>query len=161
MGNKAGLSVIFIFILLWAAPSKAANWTKDFIGEVIALKNFEFQESQMALDQSGSDAVKQYAQRMMDDYASLADSLDAAAAKDGYGVETGADPQEATRQKSLGILQNLSGPAFDQQYIRDQIDAHGNDYLGSRPRGAMRGFVVQALPVLQEHQAAAVTLRGP
>lgn len=76
-------------------------------------------------------------------------------------------PLSPQQQAMLAELADTpAGPAFDRTYARMQVQAHGmtvanyQAYAQSGPNPALRAYVQQALPVMQQHLAHAQRLPG-
>lgn len=83
----------------------------------------EIQLGQLALQKTGNDAVKKFAQRMIDDHAAIARSLKP------FGDELGvldARPTKADKQ-SYDRLSALSGADFDREYLAEMVRDHHKD----------------------------------
>ncbi len=80
---------------------------------------------------------------------------------------TRAIPLGPQQQAMLAELADTpAGPAFDRTYARMQVQAHGmtvasyQAYAQSGPNPALRTYVQQALPVMEQHLAMAQRLPG-
>lgn len=80
---------------------------------------------------------------------------------------TRAIPLSPQQQAMLAELADTpAGPAFDRTYARMQVQAHAmtvsnyQAYAQSGPNPALRAYVQQALPVMQQHLAQAQRLPG-
>ncbi len=83
---------------------------------------FEVASSQLALQQSNSDEVKRFAQKMIDDHTKLNAQLAAALGR------RGAAPPAALMPVHTAVFQRLrqaDKAAFDREYVVAQIAAHG------------------------------------
>ncbi len=83
---------------------------------------FEIKTSQLALQKSNSADVKQYAQQMIDDHTKLMEQMKPVAAE--AGVTPPTDLQSKLHKTEYKQLQGLTGDAFDQAYIKDQLMDH-------------------------------------
>ena len=75
----------------------------------------EIQLGQLTLQKSNNDQVKQFAQHMIDDHTKLNDQMKPVAQQLGVDVPNQISKKD---QKVMAKLQALSGPAYDQAYIR-------------------------------------------
>ncbi len=84
----------------------------------------EVQLGQLTLQKSNNDQVKQFAQRMIDDHTKLNDQMKPVAQQLGVAV-----PEQVSKKdrNTMAKLQALSGPAYDQAYIRDMVKDHKQD----------------------------------
>lgn len=97
---------------------------KLFVKQALEGGLAEVQLGQLALQKSSNDQVKQFAQRMVDDHTKMGDQMKPIAQQLGVPVPT--QPSKKDRQ-TIAKLQALSGPAFDQAYIKDMVKDHKAD----------------------------------
>jgi putative membrane protein len=100
---------------------QASMQDKMFLRQASAGDQFEIQTSQLALQKSSSDDVKQFAQMMIDDHTKLDNQMKPIAQEAGVQPATGLMGKD---KKEYAKLQGLSGPAFDQAYIKDMVMGH-------------------------------------
>jgi putative membrane protein len=84
----------------------------------------EVQLGQLTLQKSNNDQVKQFAQRMIDDHTKLNDQMKPLAQQLGVDVSAQVSKKDRT---TMAKLQELSGPAYDQAYIKDMVKDHKQD----------------------------------
>jgi putative membrane protein len=84
----------------------------------------EVQLGQLTLQKSNNDQVKQFAQRMIDDHTKLNEEMKPVAQQLGVDVPTQVSKKDS---KVMNKLQGLSGPAYDQAYIKDMVKDHKDD----------------------------------
>ncbi len=131
---------------------------QEFVTKASVGNEFEIESSQLALDRSHSDAVKSFAQHMVDDHSDtatkLSDVLDHSASH--------AQPAEGLddkHQKMLSKLESAPDAAFDRQYIAMQSDAHNEaiglfgNYAKNGHDAALKQFAGDTLPTLKKHKA--------
>ena len=84
----------------------------------------EVQLGQLTLQKSNNPQVKEFAQRMIDDHTKLNDQMKPVAQQVGVTV-----PDQISKgdRKIIAKLQALSGPAYDQAYIKDMVKDHKQD----------------------------------
>jgi putative membrane protein len=115
----------------------------------------EVEMARLALTKASSDAVKQYAQKMIDDHtAANAELMQIASAKN-LTLPTAPD---AKHRAMMAKLEKLSGAAFDREYV---MNAGHKDHQkmeklfrdeSTRGRDAdLKAFATKTLPVVQEH----------
>jgi putative membrane protein len=115
----------------------------------------EVEMARVALTKASSDAVKQYAQKMIDDHtAANAELMQIASAK-GLTLPTTPDARHRAMMAKMG---RLSGAEFDRQYI---MMAGHKDHVkmeklfrdeSMRGRDAdLKAFAAKTLPVVQQH----------
>lgn len=97
---------------------------KAFVKKALEGNIAEVQMGQLALQKSGDDQVKQFAQRMVDDHGKMLDQLKPAAQAMGVKVPDG--PSKGA-MKNMDKMKGLSGDAFDQAYIKDMVKDHKKD----------------------------------
>jgi putative membrane protein len=84
----------------------------------------EVQLGQLTLQKSNNDQVKQFAQHMIDDHTKLNEDMKPVAQQLGVDVPTQVSKKGS---KVINKLQALSGPAYDQAYIKDMVKDHKDD----------------------------------
>ena len=115
----------------------------------------EVEMARLALTKASSDAVKQYAQKMIDDHtAANAELMQIASAK-GINLPTAPD---AKMRAMMAKMERLSGAAFDREYV---MMAGSKDHQkmeklfrdeSMRGRDAdLKAFAAKTLPVVQQH----------
>lgn len=141
-----------------AAPSAdkkfAMKAAKDGLAEV--------QLGQLAQQKAASPQVKEFGQTLVNDHTQANQELQQIA--QGAGMTLPSQPSNK-EQEAMQKLQNLSGPAFDKAFVRDEIKDHRKDIgefqkeaqSGSDP--ALKAFAEKTLPVLQKHLQMAQSLK--
>ncbi len=127
---------------------------KKFVKDAALGGMTEVELGKLATQKASSDAVKQFAQKMVDDHTKANDQLNEIAGKENINVP---DSLDSKHQSRINKLSKLSGPDFDKAYIRDQIKDHQSDVsdfkneaqYGSDPN--IKQFASNTLPTLQEH----------
>src|ERR1700689_3005914 len=84
----------------------------------------EVQLGQLTLQKSNNDQVKQFAQKMIDDHTKLGEQMKPVAQQLGVSDPNGVSKKDKT---TMAKLQALSGPAYDEAYIRDMVKDHKQD----------------------------------
>jgi putative membrane protein len=115
----------------------------------------EVEMSRLALQRASSDAVKQYAQKMIDDHTAANAELMQIASTKGITLPTVPD---AKMRAMMAKLEKLSGTAFDHEYV---MHAGHKDHAkmeklfrdqSTRGRDAdLKAFAAKTLPVVQQH----------
>jgi putative membrane protein len=114
----------------------------------------EIQLSQLAVQKSSSDEVKQFAQKMVDDHTMLNDSMKPIADQMGVKPPTKLAKKD---QAELDKLNGLSGDDFDKEYLAYMVKDHHSDVRDFKQEDAMAGnsdlkaAVDKGLPVIQQH----------
>ena len=115
----------------------------------------EVKLGQLAEQQGGSDAVRQFGQRMVADHNRAGDELKVLAKNKQFSLPTepGSDDQEVYDQ-----LSKLHGHEFDTAYARAMVKDHQQDILDFQkeagPNGTdpdIRAWAVTTLPILKQH----------
>lgn len=115
----------------------------------------EVKLGQLAQQQGGSDAVKQFGQRMVTDHSRAADELKVLAKNKQFSLPTepGSDDQQLYDQ-----LAKLHGQEFDAAYARAMVKDHQEDILDFQKEGGpngtdpdVRAWAVTTLPTLKQH----------
>jgi putative membrane protein len=114
----------------------------------------EVEMGKLAQEKAGSEQVKQFGQRMVDDHSKANDELKQVATAKGLTLPTDLD---AKHKSKLDKLQKLSGAQFDRAYMDDMVADHKQD-VGEFQKEAksgkdsdIKGFASKTLPTLQEH----------
>jgi putative membrane protein len=124
----------------------------------------EVETARLALTKASSDAVKQYAQKMIDDHtAANAELMQIASAK-GITLPTAPD---AKHRAMMAKMEKLSGAEFDRQYImmaghKDHANMEKlfrNESMRGRDAD-LKAFAAKTLPVVQQHLQMARDLHG-
>jgi len=141
-----------------AAPAASGDMPTDGAGYVAmagASDLYEIQSSELALEKSQNENVRQFAERMVSDHRSTTEQITSAASEAGLNA---APPQLTPMQQDMmSELQAASGDAFDQAYIQQQRQAH-EMALGLHRNFAENGDTAQlqqvaneAVPVIEQH----------
>jgi putative membrane protein len=95
-----------------------------FVSKAMQGSLAEVQLGQLTLQKSNNPQVKEFAQRMIDDHTKLNEQMKPVAQQLGVTV-----PDQISKgdRKTIAKLQALSGPAYDQAYIKDMVKDHKQD----------------------------------
>ncbi len=121
----------------------------------------EVELGKLALQRASSDAVKQFAQKMVDDHTKANEELKQVASKANINVPEGLDSKQQSR---VDKLSKFSGTEFDRAYIKDQLKDHQQDvkeFQNEAENGnqeEVKKFASKILPTLQEHLSMAKDL---
>ena len=144
-----------------AAPVLAADET--FVTKVAKGGMAEVELGKLAAEKASSDEVKKFGQRMADDHSKANDELKTLARSKNITLPSEIGPQEkALRDR----LMKLSGPAFDQAYMKAMVSDHVKDVnefkmeskSGKDPE--VKAWAAKTLPTLEEHLALARSTSG-
>jgi putative membrane protein len=124
----------------------------------------EVEMARLALTKASSDAVKQYAQKMIDDHTPANAELMQIASTKGITLPSAPD---AKHRAMMAKMERLSGAEFDRQYIMmaGHKDHQKMEKLfrdeSMRGRDAdLKAFAAKTLPVVQQHLQMARDLHG-
>jgi putative membrane protein len=146
-----------------ASPVALTTSEKDFISHAARGSMEEVQLGRIAADKASSPEVKQFGERMVTDHSQLGQKLQQLASNLNLTPEQQLSPEQ---QSAVSRLQNLSGKAFDREYIKAMIADHTKDIsefqrMASQASNAdIKQFASEALPTLQEHLSAAREIAG-
>jgi putative membrane protein len=97
---------------------------KIFVKKTVAGNLADVQLGQLTLQKSNNDQVKKFAQKMIDDHTRMNEQMGEIAKL--LHVEVPTEPSK--KDKSLiSKMQGLSGPAYDQAYLKDVVKEHKED----------------------------------
>jgi putative membrane protein len=125
-----------------------------FAREVLIGGRAEVMFGKLAGERAHDTAVKQFAERMVQDHTRAGDELVNLAKAANVPIPGGLDRDHRTIG---GELDKLNGAAFDDAYIRGQITDHQQTVqllefeIGSGQDPALKQFAVQALPGVMRH----------
>lgn len=139
---------------------ETANSTleREFIIMAAQGNNAEIQTSQVALQRSESDSVRQYAQRMIEEHTAANQQLEPLAAQQGIELPTTASSFDTA---VLEKLTQVSDEQFDQAYMDTQVNAHLKSLAVFRTGARqvtdadLKNYAATLLPSIQEHLAIA------
>jgi putative membrane protein len=98
---------------------------RDFVKKALQGGDVEVQLGQLAQQKSQSDDVKEFAQKMVSDHTQMGDQLMKPLAK-----QIHADIPKGLSKKDKQLvakLETLSGPQFDEEYIKAMVKGHKDD----------------------------------
>jgi putative membrane protein len=135
-----------------AAPSFAAD--EAWVMKIAKGGMAEVELGKLAADKASTDAVKKFGQRMVDDHSKANDELKTLAQSKNIALPSAIGPQEKALHDRL---MRLSGPAFDQAYMRAMVNDHVKDInefrieskSGKDPE--LKAWAAKTLPTLEDH----------
>ena len=146
---------------LAAAPVFAAD--EAFVMKVAKGGMAEVELGKLAAEKGSNDAVKKFGQRMADDHGKANDELATLAKSKNIAMPTEIGPSEkALRDR----LTKLSGPAFDQAYMKAMVSDHVKDIAEFRTESRsgkdpdVKAWAARTLPTLEEHLKLARDANG-
>lgn len=124
----------------------------------------EVEMGRLAVERASSDAVKQYAQRMIDDHTKANQDLMQVAASKGVTLPAGPDAKHLALMEKL---RGMTGAAFDRMYIKEAgVKDHQNmeklfrnETIKGKDADVM-AFASRTLPAVQEHLRMAREMSG-
>ena len=167
----AGVTTFGTFLGCWAVLAhqeasqdsrKATISDAEFAKKAAQGGMAEVKFGQLAEQNGSNAAVKQFAQRMVEDHTKANNQLKQAAAKEDFSLPVDLDPKD---QATYDVLAKLSGAAFDKAYARDMIRDHQegianfNSEANSGRKSAIKDLAEQTLPTLQDHLKQAREMR--
>ena len=141
----------------FAAESKETKATpkeKAFIMKAANGGMAEVEMGKLAADKGGSDAVKDFGNRMVKDHSKANDQLKDVAANMGVTVP---DKVNAKEQAMIDKLSAMSGAAFDKAYVKEMVNDHKKDIAefetaGKEVKNAdLKKFIDDTVPVMKDH----------
>ncbi|HEY3067708.1 MAG TPA: DUF4142 domain-containing protein [Methylomirabilota bacterium] len=143
------------------ALATAQMGDREFVREAASGGRLEVELANLALQRSTSNAVRDFAQRLVTDHSAANAELTALAAQKGYSLPQSLNPKHAAVRDRLSAL---SGAEFDRQYMQEMVSDHNEDIAafqreaqsGSDPD--VKAWAAQKLPTLQQHLALAQTV---
>ena len=104
------------------APSTAAN-AQEYVTLVAASDLYEIESARLAQEKAERPEVRQLAEAILADHQRSTAELRRAAAEAQPALQV-APALLAPQQANLQVLRGASGAAFDQEYLRQQVEAH-------------------------------------
>jgi putative membrane protein len=137
-----------------ADTTKASRSDAKFMKEAAMGGMLEVELGRVAVQNAGSDQVKQFGQRMVDDHGKGNDELKALAQAEGVMLPTELDSKHA---KEVQRMQKLTGADFDREYMKMMLEDHHKDIKafeheaqkGDDPE--VKAFAAKTLPTLRSH----------
>jgi putative membrane protein len=97
---------------------------KKFVRSALEGGKTEVLLGNLAVQKAGSEKVKQFGQKMIDDHTKLSERMRAVAAKEGISAHGGTAVKD---KATVTRLQKLSGQEFDKAYIQAMVKDHKED----------------------------------
>jgi putative membrane protein len=136
---------------------------QKFLMEAAQGGHAEVELGKIAAEKASSDAVKQFAQRMVEDHGKANQQLMSVASQKQVALpnEPGAKHKAETKR-----LSELNGAAFDAAYMQHMVRDHEKDVAAFQKASQqaadadVKQFAAQALPTLKEHLTEARRVQG-
>lgn len=136
------------------AASSLSATDKKFVMKAAQGSKMEVELGNLALQNASSDAVKQFAERMVNDHKKAGEELASMASQ--KGVTLPAD-MAADGKKMHGKMAKLQGAAFDKAYMQHMVKDHQKDVAefekqsNSGSDSDLKAWASKTLPTLREH----------
>jgi putative membrane protein len=164
LAGMVGLSLAALPALAGQQPTTAQKADKVMAGGKMPDETFvqkaamggmaEVELGRIATEKAGSDEVKKFGQRMVDDHGKASEELKTLAQNKRITLATTLDPHHKAMQDRLA---KLSGPAFDRAYMQAMLVDHKKDLNEFRMEAKsgqdpdVKGWAAKTLPTLEEH----------
>ena len=140
------------------SAAKVSSSDKSFVEKAAIGGMAEVQMGKLAQQKAGSDQVKQFGTRMVDDHSKANDDLKQVASHKGITLPSDLD---AKHKNKMAKLEKLSGAQFDRAYTDDMVSDHKKDVAEFEKQAKsgndadIKGFASKTLPTLQQHLSLA------
>ncbi|MGK9204254.1 DUF4142 domain-containing protein [Sinorhizobium meliloti] len=137
--------------------------SEEFVTMAASSDMFEIQSSQLAMQNSKQDGVRQFAEMMVADHTKAGQELKAAAGEAKVTVPTQMIEKHAAE---LEKLKNAQGEQFDAAYVQAQLAAHQEalkllqSYAQGGDSAPLKAHAAKTAPVVQGHLEHAQKLSG-
>jgi predicted outer membrane protein len=166
MKHCTALSLLLAVAATFAVPAwDAAAQTSDreFVREAASGGRLEVELGNLAIQRAASNAVRDFAQRLVIDHSAANAELAGLSAQKGISLPQSLLPKHAAMRDRLS---GLSGPDFDRAYMQQMVSDHNEDIAafqreaqsGSAPE--IKAWAAKTLPTLQQHLALAQTVNN-
>lgn len=143
-----------------AESDKGVLTAQTFVTKAVKDGMLQIQLGQLAADHAESDAVKEFAQRMVDDHTKTNEELTTLAEKKAWEVpkEMGGGHESIKNQ-----LERLDGKMFDREYMKMMVKDHEETvgvfrrYSESGDDPELKDWATKTLPDLESHETMAKT----
>lgn len=158
IGTVTMLGVVVSFLVTVQAINQESFWSDAARGSMA-----EIMASEMALQKSQNESVRQFAQQMITDHTAASTELKSLAS----GKSVTLPDETSTKQKSaIDKLGQKSGADFDSAYMKMMVKDHENmvKMFQKQAEGGTdddaKSFAARTLPTLQSHLQMARTISG-
>ena len=157
----ATIAVLSVLGLAWTAAAQQGAPTKtkvqrtdrNFIEKAAEGGKEEVELGRLAQGKASSEAVKQFAQRMVEDHGNANKELTELAANKGVKLDDKAPKKNSMMER----LSKLQGADFDRAYVNEMVKDHQKDVAEFRRMhsGAvdpnLKAWIDKTLPTLEDH----------
>jgi putative membrane protein len=130
--------------------------TPDFVQKAAMSDMYEVQAGKLAAEKGQSDAVKQFAQQMVDAHTKTTEALTGIVKSKNIKVDL-PSALDSTHQKLIDDLNSASAQDFDKTYAKQQVDAHQQaidlfkKYAAQGDDADVKQFAAKTLPTIEHH----------
>jgi putative membrane protein len=162
------LPVLACLVMMFSGQAHAQNgatvnstYSQNFVQKAAAGNLFEILSSQIALEKSKNEKVREFAQKMITDHTKAGNDLKAAMEKANATdapLTAPAETLDPAHQQILDTMKAASSDLFDAKYIDAQVSAHNEairlfqGYKNDGVNTALKDFAEMTLPVLEAHK---------
>lgn len=139
-----------------AAGGSAVPTASDYVKKAAIGDMFEIQSSQLALQKSEDDDVRDFAQMMVDDHTKSTAMIKQAVAESGGDLSIPSS-MDSKHESMLTTLQQTSADGFDRAYLDMQAEAHQQaldlhrSYAEGGDQQALKDVAEDIVPVIEKH----------
>jgi putative membrane protein len=144
-----------------AASEKLSHADREFIEDAAKGGMFEVQSGQLAQKKASDPAVKEFANKLVQDHTKANDELKQIAQAKGVNLP---DKEKWGERREMSKLDKLSGAAFDREFAMRSVKDHEKDIKDFEKAASkvkdpeLKSWAEKQLPVLREHLAMAQKL---
>lgn len=139
-----------------AGMAEAVPSAQDFAQTAAMSDMYEIAAANIALKRAAGAPTKEFARMMLADRSRSSNDLKDAVAASGQSIAM-PGKLDAEHQAQVDILESLSGPDFDREYMSQQMAAHRKalallkNYGGNGDVAELRQFAQTTIPAVQKH----------
>ena len=143
------------------ASQKLSHGDKEFIEDAAKGGMFEVQSGQLAQQKASDAAVKEFANRLVQDHTKANDELKQIAEAKGVKMP---EKEKWGERREMNKLDKLSGASFDREFAQRAVKDHEKDIKDFEKAASkvkdpdLKAWAEKQLPVLREHLAMAQKL---
>lgn len=137
-------------------PPGATRAAPAYVAAAGASDLYEIESSRMALRKGSSDAVRRFAQTMIDHHTGTTRDVTAAATQ--AGLRPRPPKLMPEQRRMIDRLRPLSGERFDREYVTQQRMAHDmalqlhQGYAQNGDRAPLQAVATKAVPIIEQHR---------
>jgi putative membrane protein len=139
-------------------------WDKQFILNIALRGMRQVDMAKIALDKTSNPAIKEYAQKVVEEQGKATGVLKRIAGKQSIAIP---DSLDTKQQAEVDRVAKLSGSEFDRAYAKDQVKMHERslrDFQREAKEGqddTVKAFAARVLPLVERHLQTAQDLSKP